>query len=806
MSVQTYDGPRPRPARFVKDDVKRVLTVLLWPGEIGDLSVASAVTTTELVARCDLQPRFASGAHSVFASWRARFEICTAHRLDEPGLFAHCGTVVQDNRDVSLRWSRHEVPSTDALVPALLAVDNVGELQPRRQVWHSTGRPLPAFPSDALWLDDMGPLASLEDGSPNPTASGVLWDAVGYAERFASSAVLTEPRQLGLGSVVQVVHEERAGSDALPRYVRYSVQASHRYADLYRGLVQQQGNQDHFTVMTARQIAAGGRSKDEWLRAYRPGADLPRVPQPAVRMVVPLTRALESTAATTGADLLVVLDEELDTTSALVTRLEVAIEPVARDLIDQHGAEVHVTLLEHAPDPILSGVAQQGTLVGLSCIGPLGHTFDTDTREPHFGAVSYLVRTGGLLGAWEFAKLRFRRLLAPELMEGYYPVPTLGQGGGRIVTRPTSGALVLTGSQLEEHGQGHLTLQGLAQGLNDTVIDIEFLGASLRLGLHSEVVVDRSTTRTWSLRSPLPLPPDMFLDTDWRATERFDSPLSDRLRRADFRVVVARVRAGKPEIQLPARWEVAGYVAVSSRGAVLGSDDPRPSWDRIWGRVLTWQRDEPDDLAASRVAVRANVAASHGAAQSVCRVSDYTNSDWVQTLPDAAALAIDGTPWVTRTGSARLVLKLLPGGPFELGIYQDGRDAVLNWHREPVALAQEGQGLYHVLLVTRKVLTADGSPSEAYVGIFNRANTLGNRFGPVELYRSDAAIPAESDLRGYVLLVQKSARTHTGAAVGFWNAVFPPASEDPRKTLDSRLRILAVGKPLDGAASTTGRP
>lgn len=806
LFVQTYDGPGPRPARFLKDDVNRVLTVLLWPGEIGDLTVASAVTTTELVARCDLQPRFTLGAHSVFASWRTRFEICTAHRLDEAGVFAHCGTVVEDNRDVSLRWNRHEVPSTDALVPALLAVDNVGEIQPRRQVWHSTGRPLPAFPSDCLWLDDMGPLSSLEDGSPDPTASGVLWDAVGFAERFASSAVFTEATQLGLGSVVQVLHEERAGSDALPRYVRYSVQANHRYADLYRGLVRQPVNQNHFATATACQIAVGDRSKDEWLRAYRPGADLPRVPQPAVRMVVPLTRALKPTAGATGADLLVVLDEELDTTSALVTRLEAAIEPVARDLIDQHGAEVHVTLLEHAPDPILSGFAQQGTLVGLSCIGPLGHTFDTDTREPHFAAVSYLVQTGGLLGAWEFAKLRFRRLLAPELMEGYYPVPTLGQRGVRIVMRPTTGALVLTGSQLDEHGQGHLTLQGLAQGLNDTVLDIEFLGASLQLNLHCEIAVARSTTHAWSLRPMLPLPPDMFLDTDWHSTEQFDSPLSDRLRRADFRVVVARVRAGKPEIQLPARWEVAGYVAVSTRAVAAAGDDPSPSWDRTWTRILTWQRDEPDDLAASCVTVRASVAAAHGAAQSVCRVSDYTNADWVQTLPDASALAIGGTPWVTRTGTAPLVLKLLPGGQFELGIYQGGRDAVLNWHREPVALSQEGQGLHHVLLVTRRVLTADGSPSEAYVGIFNRANTLGNRFVPVELYQRDASIPAESDLRGYVLLVQKSARTHTGAAVGFWNAVFPPASEDPRKTLDSRLRILAVGEPLDGATSTTGTP
>jgi hypothetical protein len=807
LSVQTYDGPGPRPARFARDNVNRILTVLLWPGEIGDLSVASAVTTTELTARCDLQPRFASGGYSVFASWRTRFEICTAHRLDEPGLFRRCGAVVADSRDVSLRWNRQEVPLANALQPALLAVDNVGTIQPSRQVWHSTGRPLPAFPGDSLWLDDMAPLAALEDGSPDPTASGVLWDAVGFAERFASSAVLTEPVRLGLGSLDQVLHEERAGSDALPRYVRYSVEARHRYADLYSGLVRQRSNQEHFANTTARQIAGGGRSKDEWLRAYRPGADLPRVPQPAVRLVVPLTRTLDASAKGTGADLLVVLDEELDTTSALVTRLEAAIEPVVRELIDQHGVQYHKALLEHAPDPILTGAAQREALVGLSCVGPLGHTFDTDTREPHFGAVSYLVQTAGLLGAWQFAKLSFRRVLAPELMEGYYPVPTLGQGGGRIVPQPSSAPLVLTGSQLDERGQGQLTLQGLAQGVNDTALDIEFLGASLRLALHSEVATVQSTTRTWSLQPLLPLPQDMFLDTHWRAVQRVDSPLSERLRRADFRIVVARVRAGKPEIPLPARWELAGYVAVSTRTAAATSDEsPLPSWDRTWTRVLTWQLDEPEDLAANHVTVQASVAASHGAAQAVCRVSDYTNADWVQTLPATSVLAIGDTPWVTRTGTEPLLLKLLPGGRFELGIYQGGRDADLHWHREPVALGQEGQGLHHLLLVTRKVLTADGSPSEAYVGIFNRANTLGNRFVPVELYRRDAQTPAESDLRGYVLLVQKSARAHVGAAAGFWSAVFPSPSDDPRKPLDARLRILAVGEPLDGAVPTSGGP
>jgi hypothetical protein len=805
FSVQAYDGPSPRPNRFVTDFVSRVVTVWLWPGEIGDLSVASAVTSAELAARCNLEPSFTTSGYGVFASWQARFEICTAHWVGETELFAHCSASVSENRNVSLLWNRHEVPTANALTPALLAVDNVGELRPYRQVWYATGRPLPAFPSDCKWLDDMQPLSALEDGSADATASGVVWDAVGFAERFSSSAIWTQAKRLGLGGTWEVLHEEEAGSDPAPRYIRYGVQARHRYAELYAALVTDRKNQEHFAPLTACQVGAAGPAhpRDEWLRAYRPGAGVAQVPRPAVRMVVPLTRSLAPTPNATGADLLVVLNEELDTTSALATRLEAAIEPVTRDLINQQGDEEHLSMLEHAPDPILSGAAQQGTLVGLSCIGPLGHTFDTDTREPHFAGVSYLVQTGSLLSAWEFAKLSFRRLLAPELMQDYYLPPTAGQGRLRIVTAPTRGPLELGGTQLQEHGQGHLTLQGLEQGVADTSLGIEFFGESLALSLHRDVADDGSKTHTWTLRADGGLPPDAFLDTDWRAVQKFRTVLSERLHRADFRVVVARVREAKPEIGVPARWEVAGYAAISTRPASMPAEEgPQLPWDRRWTRVLTWQLDEPEDLAATRVRLTTNVIAAHGMAQANCRVSGYTSADWVQTLPDSAAVAIGDTPWVNRAGATPLELRIRDTGTFELGIFEDGNDAALNWHRAPVPLGQDGQGLHHLLLVTRKVQTADGSPSEAYIGVFNQSAQLGNRFLPVELYRTDARVPAASDLCGYVLLVQRSARTHAGPAVGFWDAVFPTQGSDPRMTRDARLRILAVGEPIHGVGAS----
>jgi len=100
-----------------------------------------------------------------------------------------------------------------------------------------------------------------------------------------------------------------------------------------------------------------------------------------------------------------------------------------------------------------------------------------------------------------------------------------------------------------------------------------------------------------------------------------------------------------------------------------------------------------------------------------------------------------------------------------------------------------------VLLVTRRAQTADGLPSEAYLGLFNL--DAGGDFLPLEKINWEIKELVGSDLRGYVLLVQKSPRIHSGD-LGFWESIFPDESSDPRSTRDARLRILAVGEPIDG--------
>ncbi|WP_148028742.1 hypothetical protein [Burkholderia pseudomallei] len=795
FQVQVYDGARTGLDRFAADSANRILTILLWPGEIGDLVVSSALHTGDL-ARCDLNATETIGDWAIFSAWHARFEVATPNRLSPADLYAHCRAILNDQRDIALTWNRESTTAGQAIAQEVLQLDNVGRIRARRQVWHATGRPLPVFPSASPDFDDMTAIEQGPDGSPDPTASGVLWDAIGFAERFDSSATWTGYANIGIQAGRQTIAEELAGSETSPRYLRYQIEAEHRYASLYLPMMVTDEARKMFNPYFA-QIANGTELQTAWRRAFRPGADLENVPRPAVRLVVPLTRSLQGSTNATGADLLVVLNEEIGTTHPLVTQLEAEVEVVHREWVNQS-----VSKLEHGPDPILSGKAQSGKFVGLSCVGPLGHTFDTDTREPYFVGTSYLVRSAGILEAWEFAKLSFRRVLLPEMMEGFYRVPAANEAiGERIVTLTSKGPLEVTGVQLQDSAQAQLSYMGVPAGPTGVVFTIEFFGASMSLMLkRTTKAMDGANEHEWALSSSAQ--GGAFVDTDW--TVKFSVQADDpgpRLCSADVRIIVAKIREGTPDTNplVPALWEVAGYVAVSSRAANRsGSPDFAEPWDRQWRRILTWQMDEPMDLAGSRVRLQSSEMAAHARAQAVRRVSDYTPAEWVQTLPDSGSLSVAGKPWVARTPGKELQLRVVDAAAHAIGIFEGETDAKLNWQKEPVAATEDGQGLFHRLLVTQQVQTADGSASEAYFGLFNQA--AGNRFERIEPATPIVQLPEIQSLRAYVLLMQRSGRTYTTPPIGFWDSLFPGKRTGSQQTEDARLRILAVGEAISGGA------
>jgi len=792
-----------RSPRFSEDLATRTLVVSLWPGEIGDLCVHSAVTMLDVRARCLLEPKQELDGLGLFGAWSCRFEVATAHQLTPQDLFDACYTRVSPAGDVALLWKPEKSTSALPLSPDMLAIDNIGTAASRRQVWHGTGRHLASFPHGARSLDALEPVYEFEDDSVDPSASGTVWDAQGFTGRYFSSAMRGTPAVLNLNRAETVIHEERASPDGDPRYLRFAVEAMHRYADLYRPMITQASNLRRFVPLLGRQAKVIGDSKyaDEWIRAFRFGSDPVSVARPAVRLIVPLTRSIDSTPGSVSADILLVLDEELNTTSPLATRLEAVVEQAYRKYVGAGPDDfVEETAPEASPDPILGGRSETRERLALDCVGPLGHTFDTDTREPYFAGVSYVLRSSAQLKDWHFAKLAFRRMLVPEVMTGYYPPPALEYPRQRVVTRPTSSPIQLAGVDLAQSLQGHLSLQGLSDESPTISIEVAFFDERAVLELrHSDEVIER-VRRSWALRGTT-LPVGAILDKDWSAQQAWKNKPSSKVCKADLRVFVARIREANPEGKTPARWELALYVAVSTRApwAELNGDESLP-WERRWVRVMTWERDEPSNILGSSVSLRADAPAEHGVAQAAVRTSGYTPAEWVQALPDAASLPIAGTPWVTRApADAPLTLRLSNPAAWELSLHQGERPAALNWRPTAVAAGEEGQGLYHRLLVTKIVKTADGNHSEAYVGIFNQATAGENRFVRVEPALLPAAPPA-AELRAYVLLMQNSLRDNSGATVlGFWKGAFPDQDDDPMKSTDARHRILGISEPIDGA-------
>lgn len=78
---------------------------------------------------------------------------------------------------------------------------------------------------------------------------------------------------------------------------------------------------------------------------------------------------------------------------------------------------------EFGPDPIRTGAAHDGSPILLRTDGPLGYTFDAETeagRFDHAGLLLSPVKQD--LQPWSMIKLRFRRLEAPEALDGFKPL------------------------------------------------------------------------------------------------------------------------------------------------------------------------------------------------------------------------------------------------------------------------------------------------------------------------------------------------------------------------------------------------
>lgn len=185
---------------------------------------------------------------------------------------------------------------------------------------------------------------------------------------------------------------------ASSHYIRYSVAVDSRYAALWPP--------DNSTHRVFAREDGRPAWRSVWLPARRPATTRP----PVVRAILPLTRAAGVATAGWPPGVMVVLDEPAFRDHGISEGI-VAEIVTAEDWRDG----VATRVLEYGRDPVISavpaGLPAVAKMVPLH--GPYGLTNDdTSAIEPLFGASCYVLPPpfpGS--GAWDFARVRFRRVV-----------------------------------------------------------------------------------------------------------------------------------------------------------------------------------------------------------------------------------------------------------------------------------------------------------------------------------------------------------------------------------------------------------
>ena len=801
--------------------------VYLRGGELGELRVRSAVRADYISDRGRIatmmrpEGRFNDPVGSewrLFGASRLRVEIATAVQITSEALYNHCRAWADTDGNSQLWWDRDEtVASQQGVMTSSPAFDNVAALQPSWQGWRWAGKPLAAFPHLQTQLDYLP--VEMDAAHPTPVAHAVLWDAEGFAERAESSVTVEQARMMATRARRFAFWSKKLTLGGAPRYARFGIKALHRYAVVYEAALGKDAPGASFWEVSAS-LTAENSSKlnTRWRRALVPGHWEPKVPAPLIKLIVPLTRSfpISTTNASQGAtaDLLVVLNEQWGQTGGLAETLEANIEPISRD----YDNDDIVSASEHGADPIDTPVPDpplpQTNSVGV--YGPIGHTFDIGAREPGFVAASFFVRTSEILSPFGFAKLQFRRVLLPEYMDGYFlpqpgidPAASLENRYPRALLNP-SGVPSLDATTVAQWGEGQITLDGMTaqRGFASFPVQIEFGAARwlFQLSLDAPPAGDAS----WSVERAAATPPEV-VQGPWTSPplplDSYNSlfPLS-------LRVVAKRIRDRDPETNTPAYWEIALSVytavpAVKTGRAVNKNDVATMEWRRIGALRL----DEPASFTAGAPFRLTFVSpppfkVSHVAAQAAHRYSLYTDGEWAQALPDATKVSVNGKPWCDRE-SGELTLSCIADTVRANRKRQLRLDAISGvppnlsgWVGVPAGKGTRGQGLFHLLLVTRLVQSAAGGPTPVFVGLFKLASAGTRLFAGLQSEYDqnldDLQPGALTHLQGYICLLRRDvSKPDPLSSFPLWKLILDDASSNEYKEPDDTLAMLLAISP-----------
>lgn len=728
------------------------------------------------------------GQYRLFSLHEFAVEAASRH-LPEPGEIAQriSGTIVSGGGSPDEREGDFRLDFTRSTSARM---DAIGAIAVGAQAWRWTGRPLPPFPfkKEGTFNDfPLAPPADPYDGDaskraapPLPGEYPFLWDVAGFAERLGetlddtptavpiaetvgSSTATTLPIRIALNST---------GRRESTRYLRFAATAYSRYAAAYRAVGAP------VPPVKARWESASGWSSP-WYRMLRSARSTRELPPPAVRAVLPLTRALaEGDEASPVAGVLAVVDGAWFEHSGLGDWMLGGVDMAQRSKFREKGASISATAVEMGPDPLVRAYGLSSTspaarktprshdelrnVAPLTVAGPLGHSFDTGTATGLFLNSSFIISPPDFThedpDAWWMAKLSFRRLVLAEATEGYWQDVFL------LPAKCTSSQISITqhdaGAEKEKATATFTFAASLARGQKDGTKQISktFSVAARWSGDGCSLTIDGAANKMFALSASV----------------------------FDLRVVAVR-RVSEIErdggTASYAWFDIFLLVKPSGGHWML-------AWQTKWFDAL--QPDELADTDPATTELTVNLTRTlEGVRTGEIRVSrslqlsEPTEGRWAQFMPNMAALVRS-----SRVSLAGLAMRVDPDDTKNLLLSAGGAQwgwLGTNGLLSERARGRENQGLFNLLLVTKSITSVSGEPDEIFVGLFHSPEGYDSTKKAVGL--QPFALQAGGDLTGQALigriLTVRSGRVNLQQAdiqrwlEDPWGQFFPPENDEP---------------------------
>jgi hypothetical protein len=667
-------------------------------------------------------------------------EAAQADLPDPESLYTACDFKVDagnGQRQILLDWNR---------VADDRKWDAVGAVETGDIAWSFTGRPVTRYPFEFTDYPN-----TIPGQSDTPATNPLLWEIEAFADRATlAPAVKVFPIPLTqAGSLTPLRIPIQTLSSRGPAGVkRYEIVVRNRYAAAY----QQVPNSGVVASRRAKHtVTHAPPGKLLWVDSYRrlvvQAVPPDTVPEPSVRALVPLTRSMDDDKGAAVAGLLVVLNGAFGDVGGVAEWLDAGVDvieqkiPVAAfspgqpppdsvPVPTQPHASTKVMLrrAEIGADPLvrrgprgddkaggpLSPIAGYG-FMPLQVTGPLGHTFDTAATVGLFNATSFVVEppqvTAADPGAWWMAKLKLRRTIMAE---------GIAQGTPVTFTDPTK--IMLPDSPQGYLGQWSFNLLNLPLTVQSVIQTIGVSAQRIGGGATQPAFVCWANDPKFD-----PKQPALAIWLAPQIPTVIRTAIPDEAWRIPYPQNAATVSAGLRLIFVPTlrrvqRWDDTGTVmtpwVVLSYNASL---QVRTTGDWVFAGDFDWWTDKASDLPDGTYEERLQVTLSwpSGLLQTaqkafVCvapQASDWVESHWGQFLPEA-----------NRLGTVRLgkVAVQIAQDPTQLQI--TGADWWLNTSDLAVAAnrsaQKSNQGLFHLLMLSRTVRSANGRDSEAFIGLY----------------------------------------------------------------------------------------